>query len=487
MARVGRQAPTFEVVGRGLPTDGAEAVAAFGEYGFGFDGAQRHEMDVYLMRDGDGRPAAVTIGLSKPRQNGKSYAARWYAVWCAAVCGMAVVYSAHNGDAVHEFFDMLCSVFCDEDNYPDLAELLDGRPYRQPGKERICFTGGGRIKFVTRTNSGSRGGTCDVIVVDEAQELTDAQLNAMLPILSAGPHGAPQAIYVGTPPDATCPGTVFARMHDAAHSDDPGDAWWMEWAAPELPPADASEDELLDLAYETNPALGTRITERAVRNEIAQMTPDGFARERLGWWPARGAVAVPLLDPAKWDAARVADEVGESASGKMAFGVKFSPDGRRAAVSCCIRPADGSPDYVELVDMGGTGAGVAWLTAMVMRHASEVSLVAVDGRAGAAALANQLAAQGLPRRALHECATADVASAAAMMVEAVNAGTVCHIASPSMDESATRSIRRDIGKNGAFSFGDGPDSTSLPVESAALALWAVRTTRRDPTRKQRVW
>ena len=487
MARVGRQTPTFEVVGGGVRSDGAEAVAVFGEYGFGFDGAQRHEMDVYLMRDGDGRPAAVTIGLSKPRQNGKSYAARWYAVWCAAVCGMAVVYSAHNGDAVHEFFDMLCSVFCDEDNYPDLAELLDGRPYRQPGKERICFTGGGRIKFVTRTNSGSRGGTCDVIVVDEAQELTDAQLNAMLPILSAGPHGAPQAIYVGTPPDATCPGTVFARMHDAAHSDDPGDAWWMEWAAPELPPADASEDELLDLAYETNPALGTRITERAVRNEIAQMTPDGFARERLGWWRKGGAVAEPLLDPAKWDAARVADEVGESASGKMAFGVKFSPDGRRAAVSCCIRPADGSPDYVELVDMGGTGAGMAWLVSMVMRHASEVSLVAVDGRAGAAALANQLAAQGLPRRALHECATADVASAAAMMVEAVNAGTVCHIASPSMDESATRSIRRDIGKNGAFSFGDGPDSTSLPVESAALALWAVRTTRRDPTRKQRVW
>ena len=36
-------------------------------------------------------------------------------------------------------------------------------------------------------------------------------------------------------------------------------------------------------------------------------------------------------------------------------------------------------------------------------------------------------------------------------------------------------------------FGDGPGSISCPVESAALALWAARTPRRDPKRKQRAW
>lgn len=480
-----RQTPTFSVNVPTAPDGDGESAAQLASAYFGEPLEwQRRALGVLLSRDEHDRYAVPTFAMSVPRQNGKSWIVRARCFYGLVCCGEQILFTCQHGDTSGEMFRDLAAPFEDEDN-EELHPLLKA-VRKTNGQQAIYLTNGGMVRFTTRTDSLARGRTYDVLVYDEAQELTSAQQAASMPTISAGKTKNTQTIYLGTPPGPTCAGDVFARMHDMAHVGQFSGVW-MERVANELPPADASEDELLDLAYETNPALGTRITERAVRNEIAQMTPDGFARERLGWWPARGAAAVPLLDPAKWDAARVADEVGESASGKMAFGVKFSPDGRRAAVSCCIRPADGSPDYVELVDMGGTGAGMAWLVSMVMRHASEVSLVAVDGRAGAAALANQLAAQGLPRRALHECATADVASAATMMVEAVNAGTVCHIASPSMDESATRSVRRDIGKNGAFSFGDGPDSTSLPVESAALALWAVRTTRRDPTRKQRVW
>ena len=52
-----------------------------------------------------------------------------------------------------------------------------------------------------------------------------------------------------------------------------------------------------------------------------------------------------------------------------------------------------------------------------------------------------------------------------------------------MDDSATKSIKRDVGHDG-WGFGDGPDSSSAPIESASLALWAARTTKRDPRRKQ---
>ena len=86
-----------------------------------------------------------------------------------------------------------------------------------------------------------------------------------------------------------------------------------------------------------------------------------------------------------------------------------------------------------------------------------------------------------------ECSAADAQASVAMLLDEVNAGTVSHIESPALDESATKSIRRKIGSNGGFGFGDGPDSISCPVESAALALWAARTTRRDPKRKQRAW
>ena len=216
MARLGAQEPTFEVVGDYARTDGPEIVSTLAAYGFEFDEAQTHQLGLYAAKDAAGAPAAMTISLSEPRQNGKSHAARWYAVWCAAICGTQVVYSAHNGNVVADFFKLLDLVFTNEDNYPDFHAMLDGEPYRQPGSQEIRFTSGGRIRFSTRTNSKSRGGTCSMIIIDEAQELTDAQLNALLPTSAASPDGVPQTIYIGTPPDPTCVGTVFRRLHDEA-------------------------------------------------------------------------------------------------------------------------------------------------------------------------------------------------------------------------------------------------------------------------------
>ena len=79
-----------------------------------------------------------------------------------------------------------------------------------------------------------------------------------------------------------------------------------------------------------------------------------------------------------------------------------------------------------------------------------------------------------------ECNPAGVQAAAAMLVDEVGSKTLTHIASPALDESATRSVRRDIGRDG-FGFGDGPNATSLPIESASLALWAAKNTRRSST------
>nr|DAW35681.1 MAG TPA: Large Terminase [Caudoviricetes sp.] len=485
MARLGAQKPTFEVVGDYARTDGPEIVSTLAAYGFEFDEAQAHQLDLYAAKDATGAPAAMTIGLSEPRQNGKSHAARWFAVWRAAICGMQVVYSAHNGDVVADFFKMLDLVFTNEDNYPDFHAMLDGEPYRQPGRQEIRFTSGGRIRFSTRTNSKSRGGTCSMIVIDEAQELTDAQLNALLPTTAASPDGVPQTIYIGTPPDPTCAGTVFRRLHDEAHSDPAPDTWWMEWAVDELPKEDADLDELMELAYATNPALGTRINERTVRNEARTMGLDGLARERFGWWKPGGTQAPPLIDPAKWEECLVADE-DAMRDGIKAFGVKFSPDGQTAALSVALAQKGGAA-YVELIEVSGTSRGTDGLADWLLARAGTTAALAIDGKSGTAPLVKRLLDRGYPRRALVECSPADAQASVAMLLDEVNAGTVSHIASPALDESATRSIKRKIGSNGGFGFGDGPGSISCPVESAALALWAARTTRRDPKRKQRAW
>ena len=478
MTRRGRQEPTFEVVGTWARTDGPECCEVFESYGFGFDDAQRHQMDLYLARDAAGRFAATSIGLSVPRQNGKSYAARWYAVWCAAVCGMKVVYSAHNGDTVSEFFEMLTQIFEDEEAYPDFADMLDGNPYRQPGKERITFKSGGRIRFMTRTNNKSRGGTCSVLVVDEAQELTDPQLNAMLPTVSASATRDMQTIYIGTPPDPTCAGTVFRRMRDKAHSADPGRDWWMEWAAERMPPEGTPEAELLELAYETNQALGVRITEDAVVNEMSKMTADGFARERLGWWSESGARS--LISKAEWDACRTKKPPGD---GLMCVGVKFSPDGDRVALAVCLRPEEGAP-HVEVAKAASATHGTTWVAEWLLERRDKVASAAVDGKAGAATV-QRLRDGRFPEKAVRVPGPSDMAKADSMLVDAVRGRALTHFGQPDLDAAATRCGRRKIGADG-YGFEDTDEGDSTLIEACALAYREAMTTKRRPGRKMRV-
>ena len=94
MPRTGRQRPTFEIVGDYDFSFGEAAVEAFEEEaGATFDDAQKYEIELFLARKRHGNQvlfAALTIGIAKPRQNGKSYSARWYAV-DMALAGMRVL------------------------------------------------------------------------------------------------------------------------------------------------------------------------------------------------------------------------------------------------------------------------------------------------------------------------------------------------------------------------------------------------------------
>ena len=249
---------------------------------------------------------------------------------------------------------------------------------------------------------------------------------------------------------------------------------WVEWAASEIgDKADRSR------WYECNPSLGTLIDIAAVEGESQQMQPDVFARERLGWWSPIGGVQNPALDGNKW---LECTRDGAMADGKLAFGVKFSPDGGTVAISWA-RAVLGGPSYVELYDVQSAGGGTASIADMLLRNESEIAAVCIDGKTGAAALVQRLTDGKFPKKAIITGTAAVAQSAATMLRDEVNAGTVGHVASPALDESAVKSVRRSIGHDG-WGFGDGPDSISAPIESASLALYAARTTKRDPQRVQ---
>ncbi len=521
--RRGRQEPTFERVGIYDHSDGPDAVSLFEGYGVRFIPAQSYEMELYLAKNELGESEAITIGLSRPRQNGKSFAARYYALWCAFVEGKSVLYSAHNGSTTRKMFKFMCDFIEGHGDFHRKLKPSGQGVYKAQGSEgifladgtviefstrtnsgarggtydvivvdeaqeltdeqrdammptTIALADGTVIEFSTRTNSGARGGTYDVIVVDEAQELTDEQRDAMMPTTIASESGDPQMIYIGTPPNPKCPGTVFRDLHDRAHADELGDAWWLEWAAKEIgDPQDAGR------WCECNPMMGYRIKERAMRNAADTTAPDSFAREYLGWWDSSAGSVQRVISREDWDACRT-DAPPES--GLMGVGVKFAPDGSRVALAVCLKPGDGKP-YVEVVRAASTSRGTRWVAEWLEARRDKVASVAVDGKRGESTV-QALADAHFPRKAVHVLGSADVAKACAMLVDAVQSGAVEHYGQPDLDAAATTCARRRIGMDG-FGFDDTETGDSTLIEACALAYREAMTTKRRPGRKAVVY
>lgn len=466
-----RQTPTFEAnIPEDLSGDGEMACEIASAY-FGDPLPwQPHLLDAMLARDARDRYALRALGISVPRQNGKSWAVRARCFY-GALNGEKVLYTCQHGDTSDQMFQELSQPFEDEDE-PELHDLLLA-VRKTNGQQAIKLRNGGIIRFTTRTDSLARGKTYDVLIYDEAQELTEKQQAASLPAISAGAKHNPQTIYLGTPPNPDNVGTVFLGLHEDVHSGK-SEMGWIEWGADEI--GDVHDESRW---YEFNPSMGILIDHAAVKGEAEQMQPDVFARERLGWWSPVGGKGMYALSAGKWKACEVENPPN---SGKLAFGVKFSQDGSRAAVSWALADR-GAGSYVELYDVMGATGGTAAISDMLLRNRDEVACVCIDGRSGADALKRRLLDGGFGKKSLVMGTPAIVQAAASMLADEVGAGSLAHIASPALDDSATKSLKRDIGRDG-WGFADGPDSTSAPIESASLALWAARTTKRDPRREQ---
>ena len=473
MARLGNQQPTWQHVGEYARSAGEKACAYFAKHGARFYDSQKLEFTLMLARDESGGFAAKSLCITKPRQNGKSYAARWYAIWMAMVCGMHVLYSAHHSRTSRDMFKQIVDMVEADEKFRREVDSI----YRAGGYEGIYFKNGGCIEFQTRTNSGGRGGTYSVIVLDEAQELTPAQQDALLPTVSASgeiAEGAsePQKIYIGTVPGPECQGTVFREMHDRVHAGE-SDIWWLEWGAQGEKLEDVDVDDV-ELWYACNPAMGRRMRESTVKDEHDTMTRDGFARERLGWWsPTAGKPDHPV-DARKWSAA-MTDDPPEG--GKVAYGVKFSVDGGEVCV-CAALLHDGKV-HVEEVERRNMGGGTAWLAEWIEARKASGCCCVIDGKAGAQALVDRLGR--MPVNYIHVATLNDMYSAASTLVSCVNEGTLTWYApQDDLRDSATTSIRRSIGRDGGWGFGG---ANPIPIEAASLAVWGVKTSKRDPRRK----
>lgn len=472
----GSQVPTFRVMPEADSSDGDRAVRLLKRGKLHLLAWQAQIITDWLSHDDDGTWAAGTCGLSVPRQNGKSVVVVGRGAFGMIAYGEWVIYTAHLQKTATETFEAFRTFF----ETPAMAKYVS-EIKTALGREEIRLTNGGRVKFLARTRNGGRGQHGDLLIFDEAQGVDDDMQASFLPCLAASKN--PQTIYAGTPPDETMAGTVFKRLRQEAHAGHSKGVCWAEWSVDRFTPERNSDRALWGI---TNPSYGFLIKPGTVENEFAQLAPDRFARERLGWWENATAKKVDHpIQAAAWDRCQV-EKPRITPQGVTCYGVKFSPDGTTVSLSVAVKQDTGRT-FVEGIECASIATGTAWLVDWLYQRKDKAAQMVIDGRAGAQALIDRLIERGVPRQAVIAPSTANIIAAMQTFYNGVQEQTVAHAGQPALTAAVTLTDRRKIGNDGGWGFKSTDQGDASIAESAALAFWASQTTKRKPGRRAIVW
>lgn len=473
----GCQEPRIRIEPPRSRTDGGDAAMLMGAYGYPLDPWQRSVVDCWLGRDEDGEYNVTSAGLSVPRQNGKNVCLEARELFGMVILGERILHTAHQVVTSKKSFRRLAAMFTDR-KHPEMMALV--KHIRQVnGEEGIELVNGGSIEYSTRSRERGRGfDGISLLVYDEAQELTDDQMEAVMATLAASTTTTRQIIYTGTPPYPGAPGAAFRRRR-LISTTNPGvhDAW-HEWSV-EAENADAIDIEDRALWAKVNPAMGIRLTEAFTAEEMSTLSKDGFARERLGWWsPVLSRVLDYAIPKEIWDACESNETRPE---GKTAYGVKFSIDGSEVALCGAAIPPEG-PARISLIERRPTDKGTRWLAQWLNERYAKTACVVIDGRNGADLLVDRIADTWKAKGSVVRPSGRDIVAAASTLTDSLTEGSVTwYTKQEILRESALTSIRRPI--SGGWGFGG---DNSAPIEAAALALWGAKTSKRDPMRRMRI-
>lgn len=450
------QAPRLHVAPRASKTYGDLAGDLAGDYGLRPDPWQQIVLDDWL-RESKGQWASLTCGLSVPRQNGKNALLEVRELFGLVGRGEKILHTAHQLPTARKAFKRLLFFFGSQVDdpgarYPELNALVTEIRLAN-GQEAVLLKNGGSVEVVARSKNSGRGFTVDTLICDEAQEMSDDDLEALMPTTSAAPLGNPQWIFTGTPPGPKANGEVFSRVRMEALSGKPSRLSWHEWSLP--PGADVSD---LSLMPQANPALlAGRLQLSVIEGEAKRFSPEGFGRERGGMWSVLG---VSSIFGESWKLCERPEErtalgaVGVAVERELSFtslvGAGLFGDDVQ------VKPLDYAP-------------GTAWAVARCKELQDEHGCaVVIDGRGPGALLIPHLEQAGVR---LTVAKTGDVLDACAEFYDRVRNRGVRHAGFSDLDRAVDAAVRRTVGDRWAI--GRKGDVDVSPLEAAVLAAWIL--------------
>ena len=305
---------------------GADAAEFAGSNGVELDDWQSWSLEQSMGTKRGGRWAAREVAWIIPRQNGKNEAIRARQLAGLYVIGEELqIHTAHEFKASSEHFLKMQALIRGN---PSLLKRVKPNGIRTShGEEAIelratptlVFGPGGRmvrrsvaprLRFMARSRGSGRSFTAEVVYYDEAMILSDEQVSASLPTMSAVPN--PQVWYTGSAgmPDSIQLGAVRRRGIKGGDRS----LAFLEWSCeycPELcpyarqPRCPNGHDRRNDPRSwaRANPGMNIRISAEHIAWELDSMPEAGFDRERLGigQWPL-DSESWSVIPEHKWNA-----------------------------------------------------------------------------------------------------------------------------------------------------------------------------------------
>lgn len=349
----------------------------------------------------------------------------------------------------------------------DLAGTALGRTVgrrRSAGTERFSFARrGSYLKAFPPRDGALRGSALDLVVVDEAQEITEMQGTALdqtiLPTFTTRP--ARQLVLIGTA--GTDLSLYLARYLALARGGAAGVALVEYGATKDDDPADPA------VWWRVHPGLAAGLTDvDALSSALAVMGEASFAREYLNVWQASGTRVIPAK---AWQAARRAGATPRPGTAPV-FAVDVALDRSAACIMAVWPDRDGCPvgEVVQYApDVGWAGARL-----IELYHQHRPPLIVADSQGPVLTVVDELTRAKIP---VMQTGARDYSAACASMLDRIKAGQVAHRGETPLDAAAAGGGKRTIGDG--WGWGRRTSTVDVsPLNAYTLALWADQ--RRPP-------
>jgi hypothetical protein len=453
--------------------------------------------------------AATDVGLIVSRQNGKGTILEIRELGGLFVLGEELlIHTAHEFKTAAEHFRRVKAVFDDHPALRKRVKRISGSHGEEaielfpqptlifgPGRRQVTRRVAGRLRFLARSKGSGLGFSCDCLVYDEAMILTEDQVAASLPTMSARPN--PQIWFTGSAGREDSFQFASIRSRIVKNTCDLCGAEWS------IDPHNdgCTRDELLGRESnmfvtcdrhddrddprswaKANPGYGYRISEKFTRDtELRNMTAHVFDRERLGVgdWPQPEA-PWSVISEIAWEKLAVTQEHAGFPVQPIVFAFDIDEDGRSATISAAWDHPEGR--IVLEIPKGCSRQGTGWLLEKADQlYKKRQPLAMVVPKSGPAAA---LIPDGkkLWRERLVEIGTAEEAAAFAWLLQQARGETLWHFGrdgAPTLWHAVATAATRVVGDGGkAWSRRDS-ESDITPVTSATLAAFILNRDRRS--------